>query len=46
MSTADVPDEFRCPSCGAAYYECETDWRGVCVQQPVAEIHDQLDDAA
>lgn len=46
MSTTPVPDEFRCPHCDAAYYECETNWMGVCVQQPAAEIHDQLDDAA
>lgn len=46
MSTTEVPSEFCCPHCRAAYFECETDWRGVCVQRPAAEIHDQLDDAA
>jgi hypothetical protein len=46
VSTTPVPEEFRCPHCGAAYFECETTFRGVCVQQPAAEIHDELDEAA
>lgn len=24
----------RCPHCGAEYFACETDWRGICVEAP------------
>lgn len=27
-------DPPRCPFCGAEYFVCTTDWRGVCVQAP------------
>lgn len=46
MGTTDVPPEFCCRWCGAEFHACETTFRGVCVQQPAAEIHDRLDDAA
>lgn len=24
----------RCPHCGAAYFACKTNWRGICVKKP------------
>jgi hypothetical protein len=28
---ADVP---KCPFCGAPYFQCKTDFRGICIKKP------------
>jgi len=34
MDTPAVPYEFLCPLCGAEWFACTTDWRGLCIERP------------
>lgn len=37
MSWPPPPPPPRCPHCGAEYFACTTDWRGICVRAPKKE---------